>query len=98
MAQHDSSMSAGVSWGIALLLAIAHWVVAVLASRHNAVTFDEVAHVAGGMAQVLLACNSLTPSLCHVMSHCNAETSRHLAKSPDYLCKPKEAYEITGKT
>jgi Spy/CpxP family protein refolding chaperone len=48
----EGTLTAGFSWGIALLLAAAHWVVAVLASRHNAVTFDEVAHVAGGMGQV----------------------------------------------
>lgn len=100
MAHQEGALSSGVSWGIALLLAIAHWVVAVLASQHNAVTFDEVAHVAGGMAQVLLGRKS---ALCHpahptTLRHLHV-TSRQLAHSGILGVNPPEATgEIAGKT
>lgn len=46
-------ISARVSWTMAVALALAHWAVATMASRHNATTFDEVAHISGGMAMVV---------------------------------------------
>lgn len=45
-------LSLRASWLVATALAAAHWIVAVIASRHNATTFDEVAHIAGGMGMV----------------------------------------------
>lgn len=41
-----------ISWTAALALAVFHWVAAVSASKHNSITFDEVAHVAGGMGSL----------------------------------------------
>ena len=46
-------LSAGVSWTVAAVLAVGHWVLAVIACQHNATTFDEVAHISGGMAMVV---------------------------------------------
>ena len=54
-------LSARASWAVALMLAAAHWVLAVLASQHNATTFDEVAHISGGMAMVLHGDYRLNP-------------------------------------
>jgi hypothetical protein len=54
-------LSARASWGAATALALAHWGAAVAASRHNAATFDEVAHVSGGMAMVVHGDYRLNP-------------------------------------
>lgn len=54
-------LSAGVSWAVALVLAVAHWAIAALASQHNATTFDEVAHISGGMGMVVHGDYRLNP-------------------------------------
>lgn len=54
-------ISAHFSWSIALLLAILHWGLAVWASRANSTTFDEVAHIGGGMGNVLFGDYRLNP-------------------------------------
>jgi hypothetical protein len=43
-----------LSWSIAIMLAVLHWLLAVSASLHNATTFDEVAHIAGGLGATTL--------------------------------------------
>ena len=55
------SISAQLSWIIAVSLAILHWILAVWSSRSNSTTFDEVAHIAGGMGQVLFGDYRLNP-------------------------------------
>ncbi len=50
-----------VSWAAAAALAAAHWLLAVLASRQNATTFDEVAHISGGLAMVVHGDYRLNP-------------------------------------
>jgi hypothetical protein len=46
-------LSSRAAWAVAAVLSAAHWLLAVLASRQNATTFDEVAHISGGMAKNL---------------------------------------------
>jgi hypothetical protein len=45
-------LSSRAAWAVAAVLSAAHWLIAVLASRQNATTFDEVAHISGGMAKI----------------------------------------------
>mmetsp|Transcript_21709 Transcript_21709/g.71814 ORF Transcript_21709/g.71814 Transcript_21709/m.71814 type:complete len:719 (-) Transcript_21709:63-2219(-) len=46
------SAAAMASWSAALLLAALYYWLALSASVHNAATFDEIAHIAGGMSMV----------------------------------------------
>jgi hypothetical protein len=49
-----SRVNAWISWSIAVALATFHWFTAVSSSLHNATTFDEVAHIAGGLGPITL--------------------------------------------
>jgi hypothetical protein len=57
----NSPISGMFSWSAAVSLAAIHWIIAVLASRMNSTTFDEVAHIGGGMGQVLFGDYRLNP-------------------------------------
>jgi hypothetical protein len=57
----EEPISARGSWSVAVFLAITHWILAVWASGSNSTTFDEVAHIAGGMGQVLHGDYRLNP-------------------------------------
>jgi hypothetical protein len=50
----NSQANAWISWSAAIVLAIFHWTLAVSSSLHNATTFDEVAHIAGGLGPITL--------------------------------------------
>lgn len=50
-----------VSWILAIICAALHWLLAVTASKHNACTFDEVAHISGGLGQVVHGDYRLNP-------------------------------------
>ena len=61
MEMSTSQLTPAFSWAIAMTLSVIHWILAVWSSKHNATTFDEVAHIAGGLGQVLYGDYRLNP-------------------------------------